>query len=94
MATRITPIVPLLFITLVCVALVEGGYQVFEHFVLQPVPKVKTEDSQAISQSVTGKLEQPVKHDYRIILKRNLFGPPPGSDEKQVDQASNNTEEL
>lgn len=94
MATRITPIVPLLFITLICVALVEGGYQVFEHFVLQPVPKAKSVDSKAITQSVAGKLEQPAKHDYRIILKRNLFGPPPGSDEKQVDQTNNNTEEL
>lgn len=94
MATRITPIVPLLFITLICVALVEGGYQLFEHFILQPVPIAKTKDSKVEAPSVTGSVEKPVEHDYRIILKRNLFGPPPGSGTEQAAEKEKDPDEL
>jgi type II secretory pathway component PulC len=93
MATRITPIVPLLFITLICVAMVEGGYQLFEHFVLQPVPTAKTRDSAVEPEGVAGNIGQQVKHDYRIILQRNLFGPPPGSDSTE-SETTKEPEEL
>ena len=36
MAARITDIFPFLLITLLCVGLVEGGYQALEYFVLRP----------------------------------------------------------
>lgn len=94
MATRITPIVPLLFITLVCVALVEGGYQLFEHFVLQPAPTAKIRDLDVESESVAGKVEQPVTRDYRIILQRNLFGPPPGSGTAETQETTKDPDEL
>lgn len=94
MATRITPIVPLLFITLFCVALVEGGYQLLEHFVLQPVPTAEPQVSKAAPSTIAGRAEQPVKHDYRIILKRNLFGPPPGDETKGIVETKKDPDEL
>ncbi len=76
MKSSISGIFPLLLITLLCVGLVEGGYLLFEHFVLKtfeiqkasdPIPTTKTENKTADA----------IKNDYRLILQRNLFGPPP-----------------
>jgi len=88
MATRITSIIPLLFITLICVVAVEAGYQAFEFFVLKPeiVADVPQQQAETMSgeQNVTVKTAKP---DYRVILQRNLFGPPPGSDKTESNSS-------
>jgi len=79
MAARITDIFPLLLITLLCVGVVEGGYQALEYFVLQPPV-----EEAAVPASVPGEKKSMEKDaqqkplDYRVILQRNLFGPLPG----------------
>ena len=79
MARRISDIVPLLFITLLCVGFVEGGYLALEYFLM----KDQTERKSAVQQSVAKPAQKPKatpkKHDYKIILQRNLFGAPPAA---------------
>jgi len=77
MAHRISSIVPLLFITLLCVGGVEGGYVALEYFLLKSsVDKVVVVEKSAVTAVL--KPETTIqKHDYKIILERNLFGPPP-----------------
>jgi type II secretory pathway component PulC len=62
---------------LLCVGGVEGGYVALEYYLLKSsVDKVIVAD-----QSIVTEPQKPEttiqKHDYKIILKRNLFGPPP-----------------
>ena len=73
MTSRISGIFPLLFITLLCVALVEGGYLLFEHFILKTVESPKTSEAVPAA-NPENKTIDAVKNDYRIILQRNLFG--------------------
>lgn len=95
MATRITSIIPLLFITLICVAAVEGGYQAFEYFILKPEPIAEATQSEAETEGgEESTVAQTAKHDYRIILQRNLFGPPPSSGETEKAPASTYPDDL
>ena len=95
MATRITSIIPLLFITLICVVAVEGGYQAFEYFILKPEPIADAPQSQAETKSgEEGTAVQTAKNDYRIILQRNLFGPPPGSGKTEPAATSKYPDDL
>jgi type II secretory pathway component PulC len=95
MAARITDILPLLLITSLCVGVVEGGYQALEFFVLRPpVEKVEISETGTAEQDLAGKDEQREKHDYRIILQRNLFGPPPGKGEIASNVAQDYAEDL
>jgi hypothetical protein len=80
MAARIPGIVPILFITLICVGIVEGGYQAFEYFILRPPVQKEILSGDISEGGSTGKVEREVKHDYKVILERNLFGPPPGKE--------------
>lgn len=86
MTARIPVLVPLLCITLLCVGLVEGGYQLFEHFILVPVEKAEIGEAETTVQQATTPVEGEKKIDYRIILQRNLFGPQPDS-EKTAEAA-------
>jgi type II secretory pathway component PulC len=75
MARQISTIWPLLIITLVCIALVEGGYQLLERFVFDARKQsVEVAESQATvsKERLTNIVE--TSGDYRIILTRNLFG--------------------
>ncbi len=84
MSTRITNIVPLLLVTLLCVGGVEGGYLALEYFVMQPSGKeAKPLATVAAEHEATVADEAVEAHDYHVILQRNLFGSPPG----QADQA-------
>jgi len=95
MPARITDIFPLLLITLLCVVVVEGGYQALEHFVLKvPVEKKKLSSAGAIEKNSVVNSEQKKRQDYRIILQRNLFGPPPGEDESTAIIDSDYAENL
>jgi type II secretory pathway component PulC len=95
MAARITDIFPFLLITLLCVGVVEGGYQALEYFVLRP-PVAET----AVSEPVTIEKESPEKdekkaqHDYRVILQRNLFGSPTEKEEPVSTDTSDYTEDI
>lgn len=80
MTARIPVLVPLLCITLLCVGLVEGGYQLFEHFILVPVEKAEVGEAGTTVQQAATPVEGEKKVDYRIILQRNLFGPQPDSE--------------
>jgi type II secretory pathway component PulC len=75
MARQISIIWPLLIITLVCIALVEGGYQLLEKFVFDTRNQSVdvAESQEAVSKErLVGVVE--TSGDYRIILTRNLFG--------------------
>lgn len=95
MAARITDILPLLLITLLCVGIVEGGYQALEYFVLKtPVEQPAILNTVPVIKDSTGQEKQQKKHDYRIILQRNLFGPPPGKVEPGSTVAPDYDENL
>ncbi|MGB3211249.1 MAG: type II secretion system protein N [Desulforhopalus sp.] len=95
MAARITNILPFLLITLLCVGVVEGGYQALEHFALKtPVENEKASDTVVAVEEQTAELEQKKDNDYKVILKRNLFGPPPGEGDSVVDETPDVVEEL
>ncbi len=95
MAARITDIFPLLLITLLCVGAVEGGYQALEYFVLKPPADKAVVARTAPEKSGMPKQEdQKQKFDYRIILQRNLFGPPPGAIQPEETETPDITEDL
>lgn len=73
MTNRISGIIPLLVITLLCVGAVEGGYMVLEYFILrQPVE----ENIRPMTPATDGETAPPeTKPDHKSILTRNLFGP-------------------
>lgn len=77
MTSRISGIVPLLLITLICIGLVEGGYLLFEHFVLDDPVVVESNQAVTPAKASQAKKDGAKISDYRIILQRNLFGPPP-----------------
>jgi len=96
MAHRISSLVPLLFITLLSVGCVEGGYQALEYFLFKS-PAGRGSVVEKISGKMAPKPEvTEQKHDYRIILKRNLFGAPPtdkkNDPEKEVNDLSGELE--
>ncbi len=77
MAHRISSIVPLLFITLLCVGSVEGGYLMLEYFLTQtPASQKQDAPKRPVKAGRSAEMKEQ-KHDYHIILSRNLFGPPP-----------------
>ncbi len=95
MARRISSIVPLLFITLLCVGLVEGGYLALEFFLLrdQTGREDVVREPAAVPVHRVEVTEQ--KHNYRIILQRNLFGPPPSAKKAEnVEKTSVPVEDL
>jgi len=96
MAARITDIFPFLLITLLCVGVVEGGYQALEYFALRlPVEKATTVKTAEIETQSTVKDGKKGNQDYHVILRRNLFGPPPGKSEPAVPvAASENVEDI
>jgi len=77
MAHRISSLVPLLFITLLCVGCVEGGYLALEYFLM----KNSVDRGDIVEESLKKMVQKPEitqqKHDYKVILRRNLFGLPP-----------------
>jgi type II secretory pathway component PulC len=94
MAARITGIVPLLFITLICVGIVEGGYLAFEYFILRSPVSKEVVSSASSEKASTGQMKQQRKRDYKIILRRNLFGPPPGKEKTPAASGLDYTETL
>lgn len=74
MASRISHILPLLVITLVCIGAVEGGYTILEYLVFrQPVKEVIPPTIPA-TDAAEGRIGADARRDHRIILTRNLFG--------------------
>lgn len=93
MAARITDIFPLLLITLLCIGIVEGGYQALEYFVLRPpAEKAAVSDTVVVGNDLAEKDQQVEKHDYQIILERNLFGTP--TDKEDAPVAADNVEDM
>ncbi len=90
MAHRISSIVPLLFITLLCVGCVEGGYLALEYFLMK-IPE-QSKQKQSIGKPVSkesvntaGKNQKKDKPDYLIIFERNLFGSPSSIKKVEVE---------
>lgn len=94
MTSRISGIVPLLLITVVCIGLVEGGYLLLEHFILDSPDRAEVSEVDTTTERSETKTAGGKKTDYRIILKRNLFGPPPGSDKTATDPVEKPEEVL
>lgn len=95
MAARITDILPFLLITLLCVGVVEGGYQALEYFVLRPpVEEAVVPAAVPVEEESTDLGGRQNKLDYQVILQRNLFGPPPGEGEPAPTVAPDATEEI
>lgn len=95
MAARITDIFSLLIITFLCVGLVEGGYQALEYLVLKPpVNRSAPADTPSITEDPATRDVQATNYDYRVILQRNLFGPPPGEGETVAPAPVEQTEIL
>ena len=74
MQGRISNIVPIVLITVISVIVVEGAYQALDYFVLKPAAVSLKNDAQKPQKQANLKDTQARKTDYRIILKRNLFG--------------------
>jgi len=77
MAHRISGIVPLLFITLFCVGLVEGGYLALEYFLTKDQGAGKSTVLKSAAKPIQRTEKTAKKYDYKIILQRNLFGAQP-----------------
>jgi len=92
--SRISSIVPLLLITLVCVGVVEGGYLLFEHFIFDAPPRVEVGEADGTAEQAEATGADVKKIDYRAILQRNLFGPPPDSGKSAIPPVRDNTEAL
>lgn len=79
MKTRISAVLPLLFITLGCVLAVEGLYKGVEQLLFVPG------DQKVLTVQVPEKKQtaimpkRTVQDEVRIVLARNLFGPPPSA---------------
>ncbi len=83
--------IPLIFITLFCIASVEGGYLAIEHYLLKPPGKLET-GAKLQKKAVRGPGRvQPPKKDLKIILKRQLFGAP--ASEKPAVKVPEKTDE-
>lgn len=92
--SRISGIVPLLLITLICVGMVEGGYLVFEHFILDSPYGAEVREADTTAKRSETKGTGQKKIDYRVILQRKLFGPPPGSDTSANSPVPDKSEAL
>lgn len=75
MTSRISALIPLLVITLVCVGAVEGGYTIFEYFIRQQPVEAVVPPAIPLPEDSAGSMVPGAKRDYNIILTRNLFGP-------------------
>lgn len=76
MDNSISKFIPLIFITLFCLASVEGGYLAIEHYLLKPPAKLEMETkTQKQTVREQGRVRPP-KKDLKIIVKRQLFGAP------------------
>lgn len=80
MAARISVIVPLLAITLCCIALVEVTYLAFEYLVLRPKVVVAARAKDFAAASAPVKVDSAEKHGHQAILARNIFGGLSGGD--------------
>ena len=96
MAHRISDIVPILFITLLCVGFVEGGYLALEYFLVKDQGDRTSTAQQLVAKPAQRTKVAPRKHDYRIILERNLFGalPAAGVAEAVVNASTKDLEET
>lgn len=80
MASRISHILPLLVITLVCIGAVEGGYTILEYLVFRQPVKETVPPTIPATDDAEGRIRANAKRDHRIILTRNLFGPSGSND--------------
>ena len=74
MASHISRILPLLFITVFCIAAVEGGYSLVEHFLLRPPAEADSGPAVPAGKGMAGPIPEGVRQDASIIMNRNLFG--------------------
>ncbi|WP_163338237.1 type II secretion system protein N [Desulfopila sp. IMCC35008] len=93
MDSRISRILPFLFITVGCVVSVELFYFTVEKFVFSEKMSPQVAQEQTIVQPKDKPAKRQTPVDYSIITKRNLFGQPP---EKKLAAKQTNTkaEEL
>ena len=88
-------ILPILLITVLCIAAVEGFYHIGENY-LQSLSGQKTEPSSSVSVADREKIVKDFKKpiNYSIITKRNLFASRKGSDIKVREDDASQTVEM
>lgn len=72
--SRVSGLIPLLCITLFCVGMVEGGYRLFEHFLLDPRPASGLGPAARQAEQAGAKRLARTSPGAEVILRRNLFG--------------------
>ncbi|MDP3480859.1 MAG: type II secretion system protein N [Desulfoprunum sp.] len=87
MKTRISAILPLLFITLGCVLAVEGFYKIVEKVLFVPGDEKQLTAQVPEKKQAVIILKRTVEDDARIVLERNLFGPPPSANKEEKSAA-------
>ena len=97
MQGRISNIVPIVLITVLSVIGVEGFYQALDYFLLRPDTVNQKKRAQQPQTKASLKDTKGEKTDYRIILKRNLFGTSlkdtkPDAEETTPQAVDNNTQ--
>lgn len=92
MQGRISNIVPIVLITVISVIVVEGTYQALDYFILKPATVIQKNRVQKPQKEANIKDKQARKTDYRIILKRNLFGTSLKNAQSEVEDTTPQTE--
>lgn len=90
MRRQVTKIAPLLLVTLLCVGGVEGFYWSINRYLFnRPEPAIPATTTQKAGQSPQPAAQDEQVADYRIILQRNLFGPPPQTEKRKGAEETN-----
>lgn len=83
MKRRISAIFPLLLISLICVLAVEGFYRIMENNLFVAGDEKKLTARIPVKKQAVAAVKHTADDDIRIVLDRNLFGPPPATIEDQ-----------
>ncbi len=94
MVRRISAIMPLFFITLFCVACVEGGYLILEHLLMKMEVTQEQSFVEPVAQEHRSINDTQQEPDYMIIVQRNIFGSPPSVDEGEFAVENDPVEEM
>ena len=92
MQGRISNIISLFLITILCIVGVEGLYQAMEFFVFKPAALSKKVIKDDSTPTIPPKDSKDQRPDYRMILKRNLFARPDGDTGAVTPDATEETD--
>ena len=93
MKTPISAILPLLLISLACMLAVESFYKLMDNLLFMDAGKGKVVARIPEKKQATAATKRTLADDVRVVLERNLFGPPPSAVETE-QAAELKTEDL